>query len=265
MADSIKPAKQVNQRSPFAGCILMIAVACSFLFILVFSFFSLLKQDSAIKEFTNNTSSPVPVSNPEARANDLAALDERLSNFFKTIIEDGKEAEIRLTADDLNLAIGGHHEFNELQETFYVDSFKDGKMIVSINEALNGAPLSGTNYYLTGQLIGIPVISDEEVVFDVQEIKVPGKDVPDGFLGNYSPRRLMQRYKDHEKIGPMMRAIKEVKIEGDTMVVKGGVAAPETNDGVGAGLGKLFGMVGIFTVILLSLVFVALKFGKSSK
>ncbi len=263
--DTPKAAKQVTQRSPFAGCILLIAVACSFLFILVFSFFSLIKQDSEIQQFTTETSKPVPVSNREARADDITALDTRLIEFRNAVIDEGKDGELRLSADDLNLAIAGHDEFVELRETFYVEAIRDGKLVVKVNEALNGAPLSGTSYYLTATITGVPAISDEEVVFDVQTIEVPGKTVPDGFLGNYSPRRIMQRYKEHEVLGPIMQTVYEAKIDGEALVLKAKLPEPETNEGVGEGLMRLIGLIGVFTAGLLLIVFIAVKFGKSSK
>ena len=112
--------------SPFAGCTIIIAAAVMMLFLVGFTIWSLFKVDSEISKFTENTQIVTPVLDPTNYEDEFNDLSRRLDGFRAAVL--GKEsAELILSAQDLNLCIAAHTQFQELRETFYSSPFHPKK------------------------------------------------------------------------------------------------------------------------------------------
>jgi len=265
-------------RSPLAGCGILLVALLVMVFLVSFSVLTLFRQFDEIKKFTSDKPVPVEVSTLEDRETELNDLAERLETFRQELQGDD-EASLALDADDLNLAIAVYAPLSELRSTFRIESITPEAMRIAISFRLNGKPrlaragedgwVKYDPRFLNGTLVTRPQLHGDEVILRVDEVLVPGAEVPDGFTGQMSPYRPTQRYITHPILGPAMARLTTVEM-GDGQVilrrVPGAVSESEiTPEQVDAGASRLFVFFGIGASIFLVLVGVVLLIGLRAK
>lgn len=223
--NAMQPSPSRNDsgaRSPFAGCIIMIAALLVMVFLVVFSVFSLFRQFSEIVKFTGDKPAPVEISQIEDREAALNDLAVRLESFRQKLTGND-EAELVLTPDEMNLVIAAYEPLKELRGTFRVLSADDeGTLRIAISFPLNGKPrltregedgwITSDPRYLNGTLVARPGLLKREFVLKLDDIEVPGASVPPEFIGQMSPYRIAERYHTHPVLGPAMARLTSVEV-----------------------------------------------------
>ncbi|MGB1128529.1 MAG: hypothetical protein ACPG4K_00665 [Haloferula sp.] len=218
-----------SARSPLSGCTILIAAVLMLVFLIGFSIWLPFRQADEIEKFTQEAPAPVPslkIPEHEVEARDLV---ERLEVFRSELSDKETEAVIRLTAQDLNLAIAQFPPLEELRGTFHVDAIEDGKIKASICYQLNGrprlakegeeGPITADPRYLVATLEAIPRLTKRELILSVEDLDVPETEVPEGFMGHFSTLRIFEQSKDHEIIGPAMSVLTKAAVEGHEVVL----------------------------------------------
>ena len=223
-----KPELNADARSPMAGCTILIVAMLVMAFLIVFSTMALFRQFNEIAKFTGDAPQQVEVSKIEGNEAALNRLSERLE-LFRQQLDREEGARLELTPEEINLAIAAFDSFKELRQTFRVESIKDGRMQIRIAFQLNGKPrlakndergvVASDNRYLNALLIGEPQLLKREVVLQIHEIQVPKVVVPDEFIQQMSPYRLMERYLGDPVLGPAMGKLTSVGLEDGRLVV----------------------------------------------
>ncbi len=271
-------AKDDSALSPFAGCAIFIAAVAVMAFLVGFSVLTLFRQFNEIARFTAVTPIPEEVTVLEDRDPQLNDLAERIEKFRQDLAGDST-ASLALSADDINLAIASHDEFKDLRGTFRVTDISDDALRIAISFPLNGRPrlaksgepgwIASDSRFLNATLIGRPVLANKEIVLAVHAIEVPGKTVAQGFIDQFSPYRVTERYMLDHEIGKAMAKLTRVEIAGDRIVLSRNpgelAAATITDEQVNSGANRLFKVIGIAACGFLAFAAVIVLLGVRAK
>ena len=272
------PPKDVSARSPFAGCAILIAALVVMVFLIGFSVATLFRQSSAIEKFTAEKPVPIEVSSIENQEAILNPLTERIEAFRQQLLGD-RETSLALSADELNLAIAAYAPFKELRGTFRVVGIEGDTLCIAVSFMLNGRPrlarkdepswIASDCRYLNATLIARPQLLKHEVVLEVERIEVPGAQVPQGFIGQFSPYRVMERYLTDPVIGPAMAKFTRVEVKDGKIVLSrrpDEVPADHvSNAQVDSASSRLFSVLGIAAAIFLAFAGVIVFIGVRAK
>ena len=274
----LDPVRDNSARSPFAGCAILIVALAVMVFLIGFSVLTLFRQFNEIAKFTAEKPAPVEITPLENREPQLNALSERLENFRQNLAGD-TETSLALDAADLNLAIAAFEPLEELRGTFRVTSIANGKLHAAISFPLNGKPrlsrddepgwITSDSRFLNATLVARPEFQHPEIVLAIEEIDVPGAEVPREFIEQMSPYRITERYTADEALGPLMARLTRVEIAGDKLVLtrKPGEVSPGTitNAQVDTASGRLFTVLGIAAACFLAFAGIVIVIGLRAK
>ncbi len=206
-------ADPTRAQNPGAGCLIMIVALVSLAFLVGFGIWSLFKQHREISKFTDPSPQEIAVPDLEANAQAVIGLNAKLETF-RTEAGNKREALLKLSAEELNLAFAAFKEFEELRGTFRVKEITAEEVHIEIAFKMRGAPTKPEDFrYLNGTMITRPQLTGGEIIFEVTRIEVSGKTVPDGFVGVFSPYRPAQMYLEDEALGPWMKRLTSLTLE----------------------------------------------------
>lgn len=269
----------VSEKSPYAGCAILIAALLVMLFLIGFSISVLFRQANAIAKFTGDKPALVDISPLEDREAELNRLAEKLETFRLAVI-DGESATLGLTAEEMNLAIAAYEPFRDLRGMLRVVSVSPEEIRLEISFQLNGRPrlskegeggwITSDPRYLNGTMVAKPGLLNKEVVLQISEIEVPGKTVAEWFLGQMSPYRIAERYVGKEGIGAVMSELTSVELaDGSVRFVKTAGVKPKdtiTKAQVDDASRRLFGFFAVaaclFLLFVAVVIFVGLRLKK---
>ena len=272
------PPKDASARSPFAGCAILIAALVVMVFLIGFSVATLFRQSSAIEKFTAEKPVPIEVSSIENQEVALNSLAERLEAFRQQLLGNN-ETSLSLTAEELNLAIATYDPFKNLRGTFRVVSIEGDTLRIAVSFKLNGRPrlgrkgepnwIASDTRYLNATLVARPQLLKHEIVLDVERIEVPGVTVPQGFIGLFSPYRIMECYLTDPVLGPAMAKFTRVEVkDGKIVLTRKPNEVPAdhvSNAQVDSASSRLFTVLGIAAVIFLAFAGVIVLIGVRAK
>ena len=166
----------------------------------------------------------------------------------------------QLAKDWCNLAVAAFDQFKDLRGTFHVEAINDDRMLADVSYRMNGRPMSGEFRYLNGQLVTLPKLAGGEVILQIDEIRVPGVPVPDGFVGQMSPHRITNRYIDDPLLGPFLARLTATNLEDGHLVlsVMPGVAPPDAEpEDLRPYVKRALILFGVIMVLFLTVLFLA--------
>lgn len=200
--------------NPFYGCAIMLMAAGIFIGIIVWSGYSLVTQDKEIAKITVDR--PVKLPPVETAPDVKAALEQRLADFAAKARKN-EPAEITLTLAELNtvISIAPDTGYGTYADLVRIDGLIPEKSAITGQVCL---PLNNIKFwedkkrYLIGQLTFFMHIHEEGVDAKVVDVKVPGKEVPDGFIAGMEIWPWIAPYRKVEPIGTVLKAIRHVKV-----------------------------------------------------
>ncbi|MEP2777229.1 MAG: hypothetical protein ABJQ29_01720 [Luteolibacter sp.] len=280
MPDATLEDKEVSQKSPYAGCAILIAAVAVMLFLIIFSVTVLFRQFNEIAKFTAEEPAPLAIEKLENRETELNALAEKLEAFRQSTAE-GETAALELNADEINLAIAAYEPFKDLRGMFRISEITPEAIRANISFQLNGKPrlakegevgwMASDPRYLNATMVATPGLLDHEVILQIRHILVEGAEVPAQFEEQMSPYRIAERYIGTDGIGTVMQQLTAVELDEGVIrfiKTKGEVPADTiTNEQVDASSKRIFLFVGIaacgFLVFASIIIFVSLRLKKS--
>lgn len=263
-------------RSPFAGCAILIAALLVMVFLIVFSVVTLFRQFNEIAKFTGEKPVPVEVSPVENQEASLNSLAERLE-IFRQQLSGKTEASLALTPGEMNLAIAAYEPFKELRGTFRIIGVEGETLRIAISFPLNGKPrlaregegglVASDSRYLNATLTAHPVLLKREVVLRLDNIEVPGAQVPREFIEQMSPYRITERYVGDAVIGPAMAKLTRVGVvDGKVVLTRVPGENPAdaiSNEQVNSASSRFFMVLGVVACVFLlfagAVVFIGLR------
>ena len=184
-------------RSPIAGCLILIIIAVVVLTVISFAVWSFRQQTMNFGEFTEETEKktallPVPTED---------SLTPRLQAFAKKI-DANEEADLRLSANDLNEIVARYDDLEPLRGTLFVQTIEGGLLkgdfavplasTKDLPEAVTTVlDLGRRDHYLQATFTGGLILSDGIPFLRFDELKSSRGEVPDPVTQAFSPLRLL--------------------------------------------------------------------------
>jgi hypothetical protein len=205
--------------SPFYGCAIMSLAALTFGGIIAFSAYSLFSQDKAIAVFASDT--PIKLPPIELTSETRAALEKKLTDFASTA-KTGQPAELTLSISELNalILIAPDTGYGTYTDLVRLESFDPQKSTVSGQVSL---PMNNVKFwenkkrYLNGKITFHLYIHAEGIDAKVVDVKVPGKEVAEGFITGMEIWPWVAPYRKVEPIGTTLKAIQKVTVMADAV------------------------------------------------
>ncbi|MDE0836114.1 MAG: hypothetical protein OSA84_07165 [Akkermansiaceae bacterium] len=266
--------KGVGDKSPFAGCAILIAAVLVMVFLIGFSISVLFRQFNAIAKFTGEKPAVIEMVPIEGREAELNRLAEKIE-AFRQAAGDEESAELELNAEELNLAIAAYEDFKDLRGTMKVSEITSQAIRMEISFQLNGKPrlskegeggwITSDPRYLNGTIVAEPGLLKREVVLQIRDIEVPGAEVAEEFIAQMSPYRIAERYVGDSGIGAVMPELTNVTLKEGAIVFekKAGEIAKDTvtDEQVDAASKRFFTFLGIAASIFLFFVAIVIFVG----
>ena len=262
-APTEKKTKEASH-SPFAGCSIIITATVVMLFLVGFTFWSLIRIDKEVAKFTEPSPSPTPTLDPSLLETEFNDLSARLDSFRAAVLAE-EAAELTLTQEDLNLSIAAHPQFQELQKTFYISDLTPEAIKVQISYRMNGKPKpigDGKPRYLNGIFTGRPRLDTGQLLIDIESIQSDTGTVPEEFAAHLSDHQITAPYLKDETLGPIMKKITSVELTHGALIIHSDptIEPPGQKELTPADIDKTrkialtaFGVVlGIFAVLLVA-------------
>ena len=255
-----KEPDPVRAQNPGAGCIILVVALTSLAFLIGFGIWSLFKQHREITKFTATAPQEIALPDLESNASAMIQLNAALETF-RTEAGNKRTATLRLSPAEINLALAAFEDFGELRQTFSVKKITRDEVHIDIAFRMRGSPLDSDDYrYLNGTMVTNPELSGGEIFFNVDRIEVPGKSVPDGFVGGFSPYCPAQVYLANEEgVGPWMRKLTSLSLEEGflTLSIEPSELPPESEPEE-IQFGHILRAVILFTLVVLAFVATAI-------
>ena len=218
--------------NPFYGCTILLIMVLTILGIVSWMVYSLLKQDKEISLFSTETVPAFPsVAASEA---DKAALLTKLTAFAKAASE-GHATSLALTIPDLNnllVLAADQHIGEDKGGTPYLDMLRFTKLdpatktiLADIHLPMHKLPWAGQGKrYVVGTAIFKPAMESNSFDLRLDDLKVPGKLVNEGFLNNIRLMPWLSVAKLDAKISAPLAKVTsfEISADGSTLTLKTG-------------------------------------------
>jgi hypothetical protein len=203
--------------SPFYGCAIMVIAILIFGGIVTWSAYSLFSQDRQIALFTQDE--PIKLDPPELSAEQKASLLERLQ-VFGDAVKAGQPADLKLSLQELNALpalapktdYGSYAGMVLLEKTDPSKNTLSGKVCLPLNRLKFW---EGKKRYLVGEATFLAEAKSEGVDAKVVDVKVPGKEVPEGFVTGMEIWTLLAPYRQTEPLGAVLKGIQKVEVVAD--------------------------------------------------
>ena len=195
------------------GCIIMTAVVAVVAFIVWWSWYSLVTMDKEIGLLTQPTPVMMPAISPQP------GLEQRLADFAKAA-NAGQTVALTLTVAELNSLLllapdGGNGTYKDMLRVKSLDAAKS-LIVTDASLPMNTAKFwEDTKRYLVGEIDFTLEMTTLGPDAKVSAVRMPGKTVPEGMLKGMQMYGYLGPYQAHPTIGPVLKAIKQVRIETD--------------------------------------------------
>lgn len=202
------------------GCGIIAAAIGVFGFILWWSYHSLTTMDREIAAVAQDQ----PARLAEVKA--VVGLTQRLENFAIAVTS-GKHATLKLSMEDLNALIlmapdAGNGTYKDMLR---VKAFLPATNSFTADASL---PMNTAKFwedkkrYLVGEIDFHLELTEVGPDAKLQAVRVPGKTLPEGMLKGMQMYGYLGPYQKHPKIGPVLKAVKQAKVEADGVVLSSG-------------------------------------------
>ncbi|MCA1962520.1 MAG: hypothetical protein LDL31_01085 [Prosthecobacter sp.] len=208
--------------NPFYGCFIMSMAVLVFLGIIGWSAWSLISQDRAISVFAEDA--PVvlpPISLSEA---ERKTLETKLATFAAEARAGGK-ASLSLSLAELNglLLLAPDSGYGSYRDMVRFEKLNPAKNRVEgrVSLPLNRIKFwEGKKRYLNGTAELEVFTHNLGVDARVADVKVPGREVAEGFISGMGAWTWLAPYQKMEVIGPVLSAIKKATVTEDELLLE---------------------------------------------
>lgn len=196
----------------FYGCLFAaVGGGLALLLLVALAATTLYFANQGINQYTSE--SPVPISQVSLTDDQKKDVQDRWG-AFKKAVENGENAEIVLTADDINSLIESQPE---LKGTVYI-KLKDEKATGEISYPVN-IPLKGKRY-INGTGTITAELADGKLDVRIQDLEVNGKQLPPEVKTQLGSENIAKDFTRNPKNAKMISKIESVKIKDSKVYIK---------------------------------------------
>ncbi len=201
--------------SPTPGCIIMILAVIVLGGSLVYAVYRGIEMNREIDLFTESAPVARPLLSPSAE--EKTALRKRLSDFSRAAL-DGRDAELALSALDLNYLIATEPILRDFRGNTRIREIKPEFIVADISQTLNSL-LPGRPRYLNAAFHFKADIQEDGLGLSLIDITAPDKEIPRGFIELYALKRTFRLDPENPAFGPALKKIRLVRTEDGRVIV----------------------------------------------
>lgn len=207
--------------SSYYGCYIIAMAAFVFFGIIAWTLYSGFSQDRALDAITVNEPVTLAVAPPDAARQ--TALAGRLREFGEAA-EAGRPAVLSMSIEEINQVIqmapdSGYGSYREMVRVSRADPAA-GCLIADICLPLKRLKFwEGRMRYLVGEGVFRVEVLDEVLDAKLINVRIPGKEPPEGFVKNLEVWPWMAPYRKQEKLGKVLRGIKKAEVTADGLTM----------------------------------------------
>ena len=209
--------RPTSEFSSYYGCYIIAMAALMFMGMIGWTVWSLFAQDRALTLITQDQQ--VRLTDTPLSAEQEKALLDRLDAFGEAS-KSGRQAELNLTLDELNQIVRlapdtGYGTYRDIVRFTRTDPAKNtlgGTLCMPLKKLKFW---EGKFRYLVGEGVFKIEIHEEGVDAKLVDVSVPGKKVPEGFIGNLEVWPWVAPYRKQEPLGSVLKGIKKATVTAD--------------------------------------------------
>jgi hypothetical protein len=221
MSDPTPNTPATTQRSPFAGCIIMIAIAAVALFVIGMAIFSLIRQNQEIDKFTEAQKKEITLPAIEGNEASLNALHERMQAFRNDLLAKPDQTHtLALSKEDLNFLLASAPILKDLAAQCSVTELRGGRIIAEYSRALNGMPGSNALRYLNAQATFRPSFAEKSLSLKIESLAGTKSPVADEFIAQIPPYRIGLDHQNDPVFGPVLAQLTACEVIGDQLILR---------------------------------------------
>ena len=205
-----------SKSSPAAGCIILSTIILVFGGLIVHYTLRGLWMNKEIDKFTVATPEPTPVATPSPE--EISSAQAKLTAIRDAALENATER-ITLTVADLNTLIASQEILADFRGTAYVEKISEQGITTKVSQAF-GSFRKDSFRYLNGEIDYWPALRKKTIVFQIRDLRVPGKEVPQKFIESYSSQDFFKLDPNNHAMGPVMRELERVYLEEGQVVIE---------------------------------------------
>ena len=203
--------RPTGEFSSYYGCYIIVMAALLFLGMIGWTFWSLFAQNRALDLITQEEKTSLPASVLDAAH--ASSLRDRLAGFGECA-KAGRPAELSLSVEEINHIIcqAPDSGYGTYRDIVRVTGTEPGgnQLIARLCMPLKRLKFwEGRFRYLAGEGTFKIEIHEEGLDAKLVDVKVPGKAVPRGFVGNLEIWPWVAPYRKQEPLGTILKGIKK--------------------------------------------------------
>ena len=205
-----------SKSSPAAGCIILATIVLVFGGLLVHYTMRGWWMNKEIDKFTVATPEPTPIATPSPE--EINSAQAKLADIRDAALNNTTER-ITLSAAELNTLIASQDILADFRGTAFIEKISEDGITTKVSQAF-GSFRKETFRYLNGEIDYWPTLRKKTIVFQVRDLRVPGKEVPQKFIESYSSQDFFKLDPNNQTMGPVMRELDRVYLEKDQLVIE---------------------------------------------
>ena len=214
---------ELSGSSPLPGCIILITVTVIFAFLVTLFTVVFQKQNKAIDAFTEAEAATIAIFEPSQEQIDT--VNRKMEELLAAAVTNEMDR-ILFSTDDLNTLIATRELLADMRgQTLVVGIDEEKGIETQMSQQLRSGFLRKGIRFLNGTFYLRPEKAGKTVLFTVEDIDVPGKEIPAGFVGSYPA--FMKIDPELATVDQVLPKIERVYLEGDQVVVETRVNLPK--------------------------------------
>ncbi|MCF6313859.1 MAG: hypothetical protein L3J39_15545 [Verrucomicrobiales bacterium] len=212
------PLTEQEGASPIPGCIIVLVT------LLVFGGLAVLYigvgywMNSKLDDITAPQPVEVNVSTPSQ--SQIDSVYQKLAQL-KQASEEQAMVRIAFTAEDLNTLLAHEPLLDDLKGKAFVEEINEHGIQTQVSQQLRSLPMR-PDRFLNATISFVPVVLLRSLVFEIHDVHVPGKEVPQGFIEGYSKQDFFKLDANNEQLKPILQQLRRAYIEGDHVIIETG-------------------------------------------
>ena len=198
------------------GCITFVILGI--VGIVAVSYWTKSALDSLVNSYTDESALVLPI--VEIEEEELLALTQRVETFRKTIDEDELEAQIELTADELNALIIHDEKMSSLKGKVYLD-IVDRQIVGEVSLPLSDLDIPfGGGRYFNGHGVFDVSLGRRGLSVKVEQLEINGKALPETFMKGFQGQNLLEKADFDDDTEAFMDRLKTVEILEESVILE---------------------------------------------
>jgi hypothetical protein len=149
---------------------------------------------------------------------EIRSIVSKLDTFKKEVQEGRAKEPLVLSSGDLNALIQYHPDWKDAAGKVHL-TIQDGKVRGEVSIPLDKiSPITKGRYLNGSGVFAVNLVSGRLFVF-LEALEVKGKAVPESFMAQIRAKNMVENTNTDPKFSPILRSLKEIKIEGDRLIV----------------------------------------------